>query len=319
MMSNGRIHPTAASGNAALRCRLQTRCRSGRKCGTAFTLVELLVVIGIIAILIAILLPSLQRARRAAQSTVCTSNLRQLYLASQIYALSNRDAIPIGYWDSKQINYFFFNNEPTLSDPRASHYLIQGKLLESGLVKDPRAFYCPSEENPEFSYNTPVNPWPPPIPGTPNSAYYVFPGYGTRPEAPWYDGSRPNDYVVFPPENRTLPLNNKPLPMPQLTKMKNKALFSDLFRDRLFVSNRHRTFINVAYADGHVRNVAYDRRDQFTDMSRVTFSNLLNLITPGTISTANNFIFLQYDNTPPNYTYPGYDFGMWIELDKAAR
>lgn len=55
----------------------------------AFTLVELLVVIGIIGILIALIMPSLSKARRAANQVVCGSNLRQLYFAFMDYANAN--------------------------------------------------------------------------------------------------------------------------------------------------------------------------------------------------------------------------------------
>jgi prepilin-type N-terminal cleavage/methylation domain-containing protein len=60
----------------------------------AFTLVELLVVIGIIAILIAILLPALTRAREHAKRTQCLSNLREMATAALNYAANNKGCLP---------------------------------------------------------------------------------------------------------------------------------------------------------------------------------------------------------------------------------
>src|ERR1700690_2273493 len=68
---------------------------SARPAHRGFTLVELLVVIGIIALLISILLPALNRAREVAKSIKCESNLRQIGKAMLMHANEHRQCMPL--------------------------------------------------------------------------------------------------------------------------------------------------------------------------------------------------------------------------------
>ena len=63
----------------------------------AFTLVELLVVIGIIALLISILMPALGQAKRKAQAVVCMANVKQIYTAMQMFAQDHKGCLPQPY------------------------------------------------------------------------------------------------------------------------------------------------------------------------------------------------------------------------------
>jgi prepilin-type processing-associated H-X9-DG protein/prepilin-type N-terminal cleavage/methylation domain-containing protein len=120
----------------------RSRLRRPLKWG-GFTLVELLVVIGIIAMLIALLLPALTRARQAAQTVACQSNLRQIALAVQQYAGAFNGKLPYYAIDSQgPISTMMYSGLPWLIQTKTL-----GNLAELGapFTYAPAVLRCPAE------------------------------------------------------------------------------------------------------------------------------------------------------------------------------
>lgn len=112
---------------------------------TAFTLVELLVIMGSLVVLAALLLPVLGRTKEAGRSTACLSNLRQIGIAFQLYCQDNNNRLPV------------LQNLGATNDPTATNLALPNVVL-SNYAGNPEIFRCPSDRQRIFE-NTGSSYW----------------------------------------------------------------------------------------------------------------------------------------------------------------
>lgn len=184
----------------------------------AFTLVELLVVLAIIAVLAGLIVPALGRMRAASATSACLGNLRQVHALVVVFAADHDGQAPLGYRaGKKQWNTTLFSS--------GGQFVLLGRLHAEGLLRDPRVLYCAAERDPTQAFNTKENPWPP--------RQTVQGGYACAPLTDWGSGL--------------------PSQMPRLAALGRSALLADGVGMPARMDSRHRDGVNVLFADGSAR------------------------------------------------------------------
>lgn len=223
--------------------------RPGRKPhrgSPAFTLVELLVVIGIIAVLISMLLPALNRARQQANQIKCASNLKQLYYAIQMYANQNK-----GYIMPSRVN----SSTTAATESFWCGSDVLGAILVTGGSVSPndvanrlaRMLKCPSSDRPkdpgsaieiDYTYNSNLG----------DDRAYPWSAQYNAGDAAWGLFKKmtqiPQNVIIAADNENVIQSNDERF-----------QLLADLTWKKHYIGNPHLRMTNFLFTDGTVHSV----------------------------------------------------------------
>lgn len=244
-----------------------------------FTLVELLVVIGIIALLISILLPALNKAREASRVAACLSNLRQLGIIHTNYVAENHGYIvpcDIGDWKSGAgaNGYGILDNWATILV--STKYIPYPDAVPNTPPSASNLLFCPSGLQ-EFVANSSISS------GLPKTRVDAEGAKGAQQISQLYDPGRvvycwygvngtSGSETYIPcrrwPSDGTSPTNpsKPPKPLPKITEVRKSSEVVFLFdgigmniqtqnANRLNARHNKRTATNILFFDGHAETV----------------------------------------------------------------
>ncbi|MCW3060691.1 MAG: hypothetical protein JWQ02_2512 [Capsulimonas sp.] len=246
-----------------------------------FTLVELLVVIGIIALLISILLPALNKAKEASRVAACLSNLRQLGAVHATYIADNKGYIvpcDIGDWITPpHPTNGFYTLESWCTILVTNKYLPYPQAVSSAPPSESNALFCPSALQ-EFKAFISIDS------GLPNTRTHAEGAKGVLHESKYFEPGRlvyswygingtSGSFPVVPcrrwPSDNTTPNNpdpnKRPKPIAKITDVRKSSEVVFLFdgvginvqstnANRLNARHNRQTATNILFFDGHAES-----------------------------------------------------------------
>jgi len=246
-----------------------------RTCCGAFTLVELLVVTGIIALLIGVLLPALNVAQEQAKTVQCLSNLRQVMVAAQVYVEAHKGSYPLASYSGTHgpLQYNYQWDFTTIFDTNTGTWSMVPGLIWSGKT-NLRIQQCPSYEGPSMTAGGTYD-------GDPYTGYNYNTSYvggefvsslGTYTRTVKASQIRkPAETAVFGDGAYRVGTGrlgaNKFMRAPLTDPQASDAYWNAAFRYAGTQDYRHRRATNVAYADGHAATVTDRFNDDLRDVA----------------------------------------------------
>lgn len=222
----------------------------GDRRSDAFSLVETLVVVSTTALLVGLLLPSLQTARQQAQRTVCLSQLRQMAIAAQSYSNVYDGHYPIAYYNRREgtVPYFYawdFTTWKDWSDATNPNRVGPGLLWMGQTIE--KIQQCPAFRGPDNSLADPYTGY------NYNTSYIGLNDLLAPPNSARTDEvRRPSKTVLFGDGQCTDGGANKYMRAP--FSHPGDTLLPDSARHAGAQGYRHLGQTNVAFCDGHARS-----------------------------------------------------------------